>query len=570
MSDTHSPASQTAIVRRYAQNPSLASRPESGANPLVPVAEGRLITGFASPPSHSIPRPLEQNPNFLRDSYEMNLFEHWLSLMSNIIYLDGGAPPTRNLLAQQIEMAQEPQSLCLPMLLASASTHRFAMGIGGQEDLLRLKQRAILSLRQGLVPQSSTGASTSPKRAAQSTSREQMVHTAPIALSDHGILASLSLAGSEVILGSPLTTFLPLLQGSVNLVKQRQVYNRCQCSCQHPMQQDRLFKIDSLVVATTIDTLFYFDTMACVPCARRPISRVLLIHSRNLQDKRQRMATMKDHPNRTLGFGADIFFIIGEATTLVADLYEEKIDLQDFDRARNSVLQELKGSILELSSVWITPTEIPTTDGSTQRGGSIPSPNRLAAGQVENHNANVAAALSHAYATQIFLLRSTNFQKDSQDISRLASCLAASIAKVPRDSAPMSIMIWPLWALGCESYPERKAENLAEAGIVENQRQASAKLFSNLFERMHMINIQVAFEALVRHIWRCNWPLDEAQYASIPSSTAASTPAGKSPSVGSSYVTEMSTPQTPQSIVIHEQSQWVRKCWLENIALCFS
>jgi hypothetical protein len=337
------------------------------------------------------------------------------------------------------------------------------------------------------------------------------------------------------------------------------------------MRQDRLFAVDSLILATTIDTLFYFDTMSCLPCARRPISSALHARTDNMDDKNQKGTGMRSRPHPTLGFAADILFTIGKAATLVADFYAKSIDRQRFDRARTSLMHELTSSILTLSALWATWSE-PSANGPQQTTSAFTSTGSIPVENVENHNANVAAAQAHAYATQIFLLRSTDFEKDSQEIIELVRQLALNIAKVTRDSAPMSVMLWPLWVLGCESYSERKAEVQVQIGLVENQREAAAKCFTVMFERMHMLNIQVAFKALMKHIWCCNEQRGEQLHSSftqVESDTLSpawpSTPGENIPSF-SSYITETSGPHNPQS---QQQSYWVRKCWLENIGLLF-
>lgn len=566
LSGSSSRLSETVTEKRHVRNLSVALRPDTNTNSSALAAAVSRVAGFVNPRSNSIPKSLSQYSNFLGDSYETNLFEHWLSLMSNIIHLDGGA--SRGLLSQQIEICQEPQSLCLPMLLASAATHRFAMGIGDQEEPLRLKQRGILSLRRAIESQSSVS-TVVPSMEAVTTPHMDMPHIAPIALSDQAVLASLSLVGTEVILGTSLAALMPLLQGSVNLVKLRQEYNRCRCPRQHPMRQDRLFAADSPILATTIDTLFYFDTITCVPCARRPVSSALHTYTNKMHDKNQKGSGIRGRPNPTLGFAAEILFMISQAASLVADFYAGSIDTQRFDQARTSLMHELTSSILALSASWANCSES-SAHGPRQTTSAFPSPDSILLQNVENHNANVAAAQAHAYATQIFLLRSTDFEKESQEIIELVSQLALNIGKVTRDSAPMSIMLWPLWVLGCESYSERKAEIQVQVGFVENQQEAVAKLFTMMFERMHMLNIQVAFKALMKHIWCCNEHRGDQLHSSLTQAGSdklspawSSTPGDNNPATGPS-ITKASGGPTPQS---QQQSYWVRKCWLEDIGL---
>jgi hypothetical protein len=413
----------------------------------------------------------------------MILFRHWTANILNISF------PSNDGLWEicdgTVAMALEADSILLPTVLASASVHMVASGVLHEAAMLARKQAAIRAMVRFLHPRYRDGP-------------DSMAHL-PLEVIDVAVSASAHLVGTEIIQGSHMSIVLPLLRGAVSLAEARWRAHR----------GGRVSRYDAV---NAIDThlLAWHDFMTCVPSPRRPFLR--LEHwSRHFGPSRPATSPSRA-PDRVFGFAEEITIVTGESATLIHERYRDLVSLPYFNSHKNALLDRL-----------------------AQAKGRLP-PQKHTADHVDrdkrsNYNACIFAAISHALATQIYLLRAENCAASHLWTYNLTLELEEAISRVSSSTAAVTIMLWPLWVLGCESLfhaPRRR--------IVVNKLQA-------MLEKERFMNIESCLNILQTQIW------------------------GQDPDLIHSYTLELAPTQGPRRL--SEPSgrclSWVRLCFDQAI-----
>ncbi|KAK7454938.1 hypothetical protein Landi51_03147 [Colletotrichum acutatum] len=436
----------------------------------------------------------------LHSSSDAFIFRHWADSLPDLVYPNPEEYAT--IRQPYLAFVWKENSILLPAVLAAGSAHLHALGKLKHAETLERKQRA-LSTMVACVKQP------------RAISNPQFQTSFPVYLSEEAIAASAALVGMEIMQGSHTPSIIPLLRGLKAQMQERQNL-RQRVAANWPME------MDTPMMAVNIKMMAYIDTFCCVPCATHPVFDEHAWHDLILPKCQD--FSLANGPDIVFGYSMHILPVIGAAASLVDDFFQTTIMPEDFVSSRCQLLDELESACRDLPPPQHQPD--PNTDPSAP-------PTSL---KIRDANACIAAAQAHSLATQIFLLRADEGDSSTLAAERptkhplaLVEQLSDAVAAVPLDTHAATMMIWPVFVLGCESM------------AVSARRYEVEELFERIIDKQKLLNISVALKMLRENVWTG----DVTNTASRASSLS---PAEES--------------------CRYTQNQWVKMCWKERLQLC--
>lgn len=406
-----------------------------------------------------------------------------------------------------LDLIRQPGSVALPAILAGSAAHMLSLRMIPEYCFVQARQRSLRTMINTLK-----ALDAKPTDASNTETSLRKPHHPPAALNDASILASLLLLGPGIIWGGSdhqSSQVRWLLQGARALIVERHRYFQCHCGSTHPARSMPQFKLDSPLFMSAVRSLAYTDILACVPCAKKP----LIDKAYWLTQATHSMYTGAQalRPDMDVGYCAPVLSLLGDCATAVNELYSTSINSTAFLARQAMLISQLELAVQDLP---------PFVDVESLAGIEGPVDEQMVAA----HNHSISAALSHALATQIFLLRSTNFWPESTAITVLRNRLYYLISSVPIEHPAATIMLWPIWVLGCECYSDND----------QPSRQYVATTLKSRHENARMNNVEMCLSRLQQDIWVQRFEyLDEVLKQSQPL----------------------------------QQSAWVRRCWDQKIEL---
>jgi hypothetical protein len=285
--------------------------------------------------------------------------------------------------------------------------------------------------------------------------------------------ASLQLVGIEILQGSDMSSLMPLMKGAIFLVERL-------FAASSASEVTHLLRYGT-VIQMEIKLLAYHDFMTCVPYPRKP-----LLHPRYWLREVDQLSgpSQLPEPDMVMGFAADIMILTGKCAVLVEKLFHGMMATELFQLHRVSLLDKLEKAIKALPAPTQFPDDLPDKEAMKNSNSARKQPNI--------HNPSIFAAHSHARASQIYLMRATDLPEYSLVIEAVITNLEASIQSVPVDSPSVTIMLWPLWVLGCEA--DDSDRGLARRDLVR-------KLLRTMFAKEGFMNIRRCLETLETQMW---------------------------------------------------------------------
>ncbi|TEA11827.1 hypothetical protein C8034_v007123 [Colletotrichum sidae] len=444
----------------------------------------------------------------VRNDVDALILSHWAKQLPDFVYADSA--DRSSVRDPYLAFVYRPDSLLLPATLAAGASHLYAAGVLKQADAFERKQRALNRVIACVRQHRSASAADPPA-------------VLPFYVSEEAVAASLCLIDLEIMLGSHTDVLQPLIRGAKAQVDERRRITRMargRLACPRP----------TIMLGMNIKMLAWMDTFSCVPCARRPVldrkfwaDEVLPLTARNPRGR----------PDLVFGLSTDMFALIGSAATLVQELLGGTAPREAFAPARAALLRDLAQKSRELPR--------PTFGPYCREEGEGADAASAGALKIRTKNACIAAARAHSLATQIFLLRADNTTDPLPRPSELAEELLDAIVKVPIDTHASTLMLWPVFVLGCES-----VEGSPWRPFVEAQLQ-------RMFAKERLLNITVALDALRSRIWKVEVEgVRRLAGGEDGGSTGAREHARHSPE----------GPEGPEG--------WVRQCWREKLQLCMA
>lgn len=450
------------------------------------------------------------------EALDRALSEHWMMMTLQLVCLD----PAAIYELRQIyhNTTTKNKSIAFPAMLANSAAHLLSLGKIPASTFALLQQRAFSALRcslnnlnrEALTRESSTLSSSSSSSSSIPCCGD---HIPLPPLDDDVIIGSLLLIGCEIIQphdSRDVTRIQILIQGTCCLVTERHKYFACSCSRLHPERSQPEYKLDSPFFQSAVQSLAWVDIMSCVPCTRSPMLDKEYWLEEAIYASQESARQLR--PNNNLGYCAKILSLLGESITTIQSLYEQTISEEEFSRIQSHLGVLLGEAIEEL------PKPETLTDTSSDKSAEF---SKYAMN--ETHNFCLHAAVCHGLATQIFLLRATDHERDSPRIQSLRDRLFESLCEISTAHSVVSKMLWPLWVLGCESYLD------GDDGL----REFVITFLQAVYKRQHMKNVENCLKALRDEVWTLN--------ALIPD-------------------------QECESHVV-QQSAWVRHCWNKGVKL---
>ncbi|OAL45806.1 hypothetical protein IQ07DRAFT_603739 [Pyrenochaeta sp. DS3sAY3a] len=417
-------------------------------------------------------------------------FDHWTTTLKNFICLDPDG--SYDMHVGFMSLVCEPNSAFLLVLLAYVASHLAALGIIQEATMLSMSQRALAAMVRLLD-------SISP-------SKRELQHQRPKAIPDNIISSAMLLASSEILRGSPTKKLKTLLHGVKALIVERCRHHSHRALGFEDSSKDFLQQ-ETAIFRSTADAFISVDALTGLPCPRAPIMQDREWY---YQSTNHRMIVGKPQfLDPLLGYCIPIFEILGDSRIFLENWFQGGLPEATYFERRAELLFRYDELCENLP-----PQCSKTTDSSTQ----LPAERHIL------HNESVFAAIAHALASKVYLLRATDYVQNTPQIAQLVEQLREAILRVPIGSSVITIMLWPLWVLGCESY--EGTENRANV-----QRMLSA-----MHEKEHILNIKVCLQTLIQQIWTLH---------SVPKCTTS---------------LEKRT----------RQAAWVRYCWERGIELTFA
>ena len=398
--------------------------------------------------------------------------------------------------------------VALHAILAASAAHMLSLGLTEEHALMLAKQRSL----QSMIIELNTIADTNNTSMAIDVARYQGPHMLCSAVEDASIVASILLLGPEFINAGheqgPGQVRL-LLQGARTLVVERHKYFSCQCPLSHPGRYESQYRLDSPVFISSVRSLAFTDIITSVPCARKPyigkqywLQAAIISTHEGLRMRR---------PDPDLGYSAWTLSLLGDCATLVEELYTGAISQQVFSMRQKALVLQLEDNACEMKRLY-SDAEDRNQATSTTNGYTT----------MMAHKYNIASTLCHTISAQIFLLRARDFDAESPCVARLSRALYDVLSKIPMGHSVATTMLWPLWVLGCESYPSMTSPSRFDV----------AAMLERLYNSQRMKNVEQCLDKLRRDIWREN--------SSIP---------------------------RQRIFDLEGQSHWVKRCWEEKIEL---
>ncbi|WQF88271.1 Putative zn(2)Cys(6) fungal-type DNA-binding domain, fungal transcription factor [Colletotrichum destructivum] len=466
--------------------------------PRSSLTVGPSRTSAGRRPHPSIPRNPSPGPR-LHSSSDVYIFTHWAESLPDLVYPN--PDEYASIRGPYLAFVLRNNSVLLPAILAAGASHLHTLGIATPTDVLERKQKALASMVACV------------KQSALSFAHK----TLPVYLTEEAMAATSALVGLEVMQGSPTSSIVPLLRGMKAQLEERRRAVQGKGGVFHVDQPTPMLAINTKMMA-------YIDTLCCVPCARKPVFdhqfwRDFVVPHCHV--------SFDGGPDIVFGYSTHILPLVGDSASLVSDLINKRVTPEEFVQSRRRLLEALDSCCRDLPPARHQPG---CAEHLIASAGSL---------QIRDSNACLAAALAHGLATQVFLSRADEndpstlrTEQPFKHPSALVEQLSSMIAAVPIDTHAATMMIWPLFVLGCESMATSARRRLVE-GYLES-----------MLAKHTMLNISVALELLRTRIWK-----DGRRERS--SSHAESCPLHED------------DPPSPQS-----QSDWVRLCWREKLELC--
>jgi len=403
------------------------------------------------------------------------LFEHWMTMTFDLVCLDPAS--TGQLRQMYFHLAFHHRFVTLYAMLAGSAAHLLALGLVPETTFVVAQQRAFKAMISSLQ-----GSASDSRTQLNATGQLQKSHLPSLSFDDDSVMASLFLLGPEIIHPEDnhvLDKVHCLLQGARALIIERHKYNECRCPLNHPGRYVQRYKLDSPSFQCAIRTLAYTDIMACVPCVRAP-----LLDKRYWQDSAIQAALVGAknlRPDNDLGYCARMLSLLGDCADVIERLYLGSMDQASFEYSRATLIDQLDDAVREI------PERIDIENSI--RSNSIP--NYATMEMIAAHNSSIKAAICHGLANIILLLRSTDSQQLSPQVKKLSDCLFKSVSQISIDDSIVTIMLWPLWVLGCESYEDS----------VNPSRQQISTILEGMYQRRQMKNSEICLITLKRDIW---------------------------------------------------------------------
>lgn len=387
--------------------------------------------------------PPKVGPQFDSPS-DLPLFIHWATVLPGLAY---PCPQQyQNILPEHLSLVWDRDSVLLPIVLAFSAAHMAASGAISQVEVLERKSKA-LSIMNGSL----------------------LVHQKEISHIDSKIAASMILASLEIA-GGP-KVLLPFLNGIKALLELR--WTRA-CGSISPFAiANRNLSYAPRPLAIHIKMMAYFDVMCSVPCAKKPITDQSF-WDHHIWPPHQHLGS---DPDLVLGFASTSLLITGDAAALVEASFNGDLELDEIHNRRTELLRRSRDAVESLPSKIHQPYSHPdSTDQESQ-----------------NYNACIDVAHAHCLATSIFLYRGIqsvySARLDDCDVSQAIAELFTLCFRVPMTSSAITMILWPMFVLGCES----------EGG--SSLRAAVASSLNYLYEKQHFPNILEIIRALQQRVW---------------------------------------------------------------------
>ena len=444
-----------------------------------------------------VPRSPRDGPE-LTTSTDVMLFTHWADMSTDLVFPNPDA--YSDVRDNTMQILWEPESPLLPAILASSAIHLACQGRIRPEEALRRKGLALSRMISELG------------RNPRGTSK-QLALALPPYPDDAAIVASMVLAGLETTQGGHLPNVVQILRGAKSQLDRRYAV----LSANPGVRRDC-----GPALATYIKMLGYFDAMSCVPCARLPVMdrQFWIQHIRVLLSPD---TIAGEEPDLILGYCFEIFPFIGAASAAVEELLRGATTATAFGKTQAHLLQELQTCCDNLPLVITLDPDLSARPDVIRR--------------IRSHNACVSAARAHALAAKIFLVRAApeppGMRNPGNDrILRLSvDLLSIAVENVPLDTGAVTMMIWPLFVLGCESADDSPRQHLVQT------------VLRQILEKEHFLNIQQALATLEERIWPLSKESDENSAGTTATDAGAD---GKA------------------------RRGWVRYCWEQNIGFCMA
>ena len=453
-----------------------------------------LLQTYSSP---SCIKSININPYgfYLTDPQDRNLLEYHLHILPQLIYLNKSR--FASIQAMEFLNTVESNNLVYPTALASAASHLFNQGCITKFEFFKKRQQALRAVRAAV--------GTPKDEQAMSQVKARRL---PTRCHDYTISASLRLAGVELIQGSDLQAIYPFIYGTAALVRERYAFAEEKGGIN---QQEA--DLNSSLFVLTKRMLAYFDIMSSVPCARRPFleEKYWLVDIGHIEEQKNNDSGL----DPVMGCFATIIGLTGESAALVSQYFEQLISAPAFHNSQKDILHRLAS--------WV-PLR-PNNQAGVEAG--------------QEYDMCVSAGKAHSLATQIFLLRSADFNQNSPQLRILFHALHAAITGVVISSAPMTTMLWPLWVLACECYDSQSRDEIA------------LPILDQLFQRLAFRNVSTCIKVIQERIW------------TLSSSDVVVSRLNEASALDETMESTLRIP-LPGG---WRQSEWVRYCWVNKIEL---
>jgi hypothetical protein len=418
-----------------------------------------------------IPRSPRVGPQ-IESPVDALLLTHFLQSLPLLIYPN----PDRSIaiIQHQTQLLYETDSVLLPAALTAAAANLATAGLVSQVDFLQRKQKALRHLSTSLQvsTQKNLGGS-------------DWCRGAPPNVKDSAIAASVALATIQGIEGTSFAQSISMIRGSLTLLQMRS-QSLWSASAKKASSSENPRQALDPFLGMQMKMMVYFDIMLCVPYPQPPLvdtsfwgTYVLpLVEQNSLANGR---------PDDVFGYCTDIFKLIGEAAVLINGFFGGALPLDTFQQDRQLILRKLEVACDELPEPHeILESNPPASTGSVQ---------------IRTHNSCIFAAIAHALATKIFLLRAdfgacnddlqpeTRVISTQEKIEKLAQALSCAIDCVPIDTSAATILLWPLFVLGCEAVDSAEAQQRVEG------------LLRAMLAKENILNITICLDALKERIW---------------------------------------------------------------------
>lgn len=436
--------------------------------------------------SDRLQSPLLAASDHLLDPLDWLIFEHWLAMTVQLVCLDPAS--SHRVRGMYFHLAtNNNNSVALRTMLANSAAHLLSLGRINDSDFALAQQKAFKALRFSL-----NKPCPEPKMLTDGKVPSHDQHMPLPSLADDTIVGSILLLGDEIIQPGDnygLARVQYLLQGTYSLITERYKYFDCPCPLSHPARSEPEFKLDSPLFESSVRLLAWGDIMSCVPCVRPPMMDKRYWLERAIQASREGAREVR--PDFDLGYCAQIVGLLGECASAIYSLYTQSILAQEFVHMQDLLYLQLDKAMASLPE---------PVDDSKDTPNRTPSLNPLGytrSDMVDAHNNCITAAVCHGLASQIFLLRAMDHERSSPRIQTLCDRLITSITQISTNSSVVTIMLWPIWVLGCESY---------YTDGMDNMRQFVTTLLQEIYERQGMKNVERCLETLKGAIWTLDPP----------------------------------------------------------------